>query len=393
MASQTTTRPRKKRRFVWRVVRLVLFLIVAFLGFVGVQIWTPIGKAPAGERLARMQASPNWKDDGFRSPVHVQTSTWEAIKEVWSTDTNETVPSTAIPTTRVDPAMFATPPSSGIRVTWLGHSTMIIELEGRCFLTDPVWGPRASPLSWMGPKRWYEPVIALEDLPSIDAVVISHDHYDHLDYPTIQKIKDWDTLFLVPLGIGAHLEYWGVAKEKIVELDWWDEQPFGDVMVVCAPARHFSGRFIGNTRRTLWCGFAFVGPNRRAFFSGDTAMFPGFTEIGERLGPFDVTMLDAGAYAQAWADVHMGPEQSVDAHRMLKGRVLMPVHWGLFELAPHSWTEPIERMLVAAKQYDTTMVAPRPGDSFDPLAPPPVRRWWPRVKWRTAEEYPLYSSK
>lgn len=384
------TRGRRRLR---RVLQLTVVMLLLFVVFVAAQAWTPMGKAPSGQRLARMQASANWDDDGFVNPVEARMSMMGALKEAVFGDTGKTVPSIDLPVQKIDPQLFATPPASGIRVTWLGHSTLLIEVDGRTFLTDPVWGNRASPWSWLGPMRWYPPVIALEDLPPLDAVLISHDHYDHLDHETIVKMRDWDTVFLVPLGVGAHLEYWGVPASKIVEMDWWQKHTFGNVDVVSTPARHFSGRTLGSRRRTLWSGYAFRGPTRRAFFSGDTSMFPGLKEIGDRLGPFDITMLDSGAYAQSWADVHLGPEQAIEAHAMLRGRVLLPVHWGLFNLAPHGWTEPIERVLVAARKAGISVVAPRPGGSIDPMAPPPVKPWWPRLPWRNADAYPIRSSK
>ena len=224
--------------------------------------------------------------------------------------------------------------------------------------------------------------------------MISHDHYDHLDHPTVIELAKRDVKWVVPLGIGAHLEHWGVAPDRITELDWWGEHVIGDLRLVATPARHMSGRSVtmSDQDQTLWSGWAMIGPEHRVYFSGDTAMFPGLAEIGERLGPFDIAMIESGAYNQMWSDVHLGPEQAVEAHRMVRGKLLMPVHWGMFDLALHSWVEPIERVLVAADVYGIQVVTPMPGESINPDAPEAVAHWWPEVPWQTAEEAPVRSS-
>jgi len=382
------------RRFVGAALRTVLLALVVAATVIGVDAWPAMGKRPRGERLVRVHASPQWSSNEgiFINTPRARMSFWDAMRAAADLSGHE-APEVEVARTPIDPNRFETPPESGVRVTWFGHSILLVEIEGRRFLTDPVWGGRASPSKFFGPQRWYPPVLALEDLPSVDAVLISHDHYDHLDYPTIVKMRDWDTVFLVPLGVGAHLEYWGIPAERIIAMDWWESRKFGDVEVFATPARHFSGRGVLDRQASLWCGFAFVGTKRRVFYSGDTSMFPGFAEIGKRLGPFDITMLDGGAYNAAWADVHLGPEQAIEAHQMLRGKVYLPVHWGLFTLAPHGWTEPIERALVAARAAATTIVTPMPGESVDPLAPAPPRRWWPEVPWQTAEDAPIVSSK
>jgi L-ascorbate metabolism protein UlaG (beta-lactamase superfamily) len=231
-------------------------------------------------------------------------------------------------------------------------------------------------------------------VPPVDAVVISHDHFDHLDMPTIAAMKGWKTTFVVPLGVGAHLEHWGVPAERIVELDWWEATRLGDLELVATPARHASGRspFSGQNA-TLWAGFALIGPAHRVYYSGDTGLFPGLADIGARLGPFDLAMIEAGAYGRSWPDWHLGPEQAVQASQLVRAEVLLPVHWGLFNLAYHGWTEPAERVLVAAGRAGVTVTIPRPGQSVEPVALPALTRWWPDVPWRTAEEDPIVATK
>jgi L-ascorbate metabolism protein UlaG (beta-lactamase superfamily) len=240
--------------------------------------------------------------------------------------------------------------------------------------------------------RFFAPPLSLDALPPLDAVLISHDHYDHLDLEAVRALNARGVRFVVPLGVGAHLEYWGVPIERITELDWWERTSIGRLEVHCTPARHFSGRAPWGMNGTLWSGWAVVGPEHRVYYSGDSAMFPGLAEIGGRLGPFDVTLLDTGAYDETWADYHLGPEQAVAAHVALRGRLLLPVHWGTFNLGLHGWTEPAERTLAAAALARVSVVVPRPGDLVDPTSVPEPVRWWPEVPWQTAEQHPVISS-
>lgn len=351
--------------------------------------WSAGGTQPSGERLARNQKSPQWKDGKFANRLPEQMDYWGAMKQMFGGGDYK-VPHQPLPI--ATPTDLSTPPSSGLRITWMGHSSLLIEVDGQRFLTDPVWGPRASPLSFMGPKRFYAPIRPLKDLLPLDAVVISHDHYDHLDESSIRELSRLGVRFITPLGLGAHLEYWGVPADRITELDWWQNTQIGAVNVVCTPSRHFSGRFLTDRNKTLWASWSFIGNAHRVFFSGDSAMFPGFAEIGEKYGPFDVTLMENGAYNRHWADVHLGPEQAFAAHQALKGKLMIPIHWGLFNLAAHNWTEPVERLLVAAKAVSAPVYVPKPGESFEPASLPPLERWWPDRPWQTAAEHPIVSS-
>lgn len=293
----------------------------------------------------------------------------------------------------VEPKSFETPPESGLRITWFGHSSLLVEIDGARLLIDPVWGDRASPLQWAGPKRWYAPPLAIEDLPELDAVIISHDHYDHLCMPTVEALRERVRRWVMPLGVGAHLEHWGVPAERIEEYDWWEHATAGQVQLHCTPARHFSGRSGLDRNATLWSGWALVGPEHRVFYSGDTALHPELRDIGERLGPFDLTLIETGAYSPIWRDVHIGPEQAVIAHQMVRGQHMFPVHWGLFDLANHSWTEPAERVRAEAEARDVSLLLAPPGAQFEPTREAPRDVWWPRdVPWSPASESPQWSS-
>jgi L-ascorbate metabolism protein UlaG (beta-lactamase superfamily) len=345
-------------------------------------------------RQAAIERSPQWRDGKFHNTLERNDSSIWSILERRFQGVEHTVPDEPVPVVVRTTDDFKSIPSSGLRVTWFGHSSVLIEIDGHRVLTDPVWSERISPVSFVGPKRFFDPPIPLEELPALSAVVISHDHFDHLDQATIQALKDRVPLFAVPLGVGSHLEEWGVYPEQIVELDWWEKVQVGSLTLTATPARHFSGRSLTTIflNETLWCGWSIDGPVHRVYYSGDTAMFPGFTDIGDRLGPFDLTLIENGAYNELWADVHIGPEQAVRAHRMVRGKVMMPVHWATFDLAMHSWIEPAERLIAASDKSDISIVIPKPGESLEPNALPEVARWWPDLPWQRAEEAPVVST-
>jgi L-ascorbate metabolism protein UlaG (beta-lactamase superfamily) len=358
-----------------------------------------LGQRPSDTRKAeiegrsRVEGGSVYQDGKFRNTLPNVEPPFFSTLARWFKGVPDSQPKNVeIPVDTEVGQRILTPPAQGLRVTWFGHSSLYLEIDGVRILTDPVWGERCAPWSFMGPKRFFAPPLPLSALPELDAVVISHDHYDHLDTPSIIELAAKVPRFIVPLGVGSHLQYWGVSADKITELDWWQETVVKDLKITATPARHFSGRFLSDRDATLWAGWSFSNAKHRLFFSGDSAMFPGFAEIGERLGPFDLTMIEVGAYDQAWADVHLGPEQAIAAHQALRGRVLLPVHWGTFDLALHSWVEPIERLLVAAKEANVSLAVPRPGGSVLPSSPT-IDRWWPEVAWRTAKEYPVVSSR
>jgi L-ascorbate metabolism protein UlaG (beta-lactamase superfamily) len=350
-----------------------------------------LGANPKGERLKRVKASPQWDGRRFSNRLPERLDLFHAFYRYFSTRAVKEARPGEVPVQAIEPSRFGTPPASGLRITWFGHSSLYFEIDGSRVLLDPVWGKRASPASFMGPARFFDAPLALADLTVPDAVLLTHDHFDHLDLPTIQAMKDWDTRFFTPLGLGAHLEAWGIAPARIQELDWWEEARVGKLTLACLPARHFSGRsFIRN--RTLWCGWALIGPQHRVYNSGDTAYFEGFKAIGTKYGPFDASCIELGAYDTAWPDVHIGPEQAARAWADVRGGLMLPVHWGTFALAPHAWIEPVERLMVAAEIAKMPLCIPRPGQSVEPSSPPPLERWWPPVPWQKAEDSPVRSS-
>jgi L-ascorbate metabolism protein UlaG (beta-lactamase superfamily) len=242
-----------------------------------------------------------------------------------------------------------------------------------------VWSDRCSPSRLAGPKRLHEPPIPLRELPPIDAIVISHDHYDHLDMETIHHLVDLQAApFLVPLGVGAHLERWGVPPTRLIELDWTERAAVAGLDFICTPARHFSGRGFSRDE-TLWSSWVIAGTSHKAFYSGDSGYFPGFAEIGAEHGPFDVTLVQIGAYGEAWPDIHMRPEDGVATHLDVRGGLMVPVHWGTFNLALHEWAEPADRVWTEAKARDVTLAVPRPGERIDVDNPPAVDGWWQAI--------------
>lgn len=374
---------RKCRRWFRRVALSVGVLTVCCVGILlqSTSCTAAFGGSAKGARLARMQASPNFRDGRFHNAGNALVppvgSQWEAMKDFFhgAPDRQPSTPVPVMPRAEMLPALAA-PPASGLRITWLGHSTLLIEIDGRRYLTDPVFSRRASPSTLFGTARFQPPPLAIEDLPPLDGVILSHDHYDHLDLASIRALNRRGVIFYAPLGVGAHLERWGVPAERIVEHDWWEQSTLGEFSLVATPAHHFSGRMLIDYNRKLWCSWVIAGPKHRVFFSGDSGLAAVFQTIGTRHGPFDVAMMDVGASHPSWADVHFGPKGALAAFEMLGARRLFPIHWGTFVLAPHPWKEPAETLVVEAATRSIDVLTPRLGTPFEPETAPATPRWW-----------------
>jgi L-ascorbate metabolism protein UlaG (beta-lactamase superfamily) len=344
-----------------------------------------LGRKPQGARLERIKASVRWAGDRFRNmhPIAPGLRDPNASMPTLSEflcGGERRVPRGPLPS--MNPlADWTKPPASGLRATWLGHSTVLIEIDGLRVLTDPVWGPRASPSTLAGPKRFQPVPVPLRAMPPLDLVIVSHDHYDHLDYPTIRELAKLDVPFVTSLGVGAHLEAWGVNPERIVELDWWESHQVPDtgLTVTAAPSQHFSGRGLKDRNRTLWSSFIIRGERHAVFFSGDTGLTTEYRTIRDRLGPFDLVMLEVGAFHPAWGDIHLGPHNALEALGLLGGGAFLPVHWGTFSLAMHAWDQPAEALLELGPKAGAQLLMPRLGEPAEPTHFRAIEPWWRAV--------------
>lgn len=340
------------------------------------------GKRAAGLRLERMKASPLWSGEAFRNVHPVLpglrdgTVPRPSLGDILRPN-GRRVPAGPLPA--LDPVdTWRRPAGSGLRATWLGHSTVLVEIDGLRVLTDPVWGMRASPSQLAGPKRFQPVPVALRALPPLDLVLVSHDHYDHLDYPTIRELARQPVPFVTALGVGAHLEAWGVAPERIVELDWWQSWtlPHADLTVHATPSQHFSGRALKDRNATLWSSLVVETARHRVFFSGDTGLTTEYATIRDRFGSFDLVMLEVGAFHPTWGDIHLGPENALKALALLGGGAFLPVHWGTFALAMHDWDEPAETLLALGPERGAQLLMPRLGEPVEPAQGQPPAPWW-----------------
>ncbi len=325
-------------------------------------------------------SNPVYPEDGMNKPKNFSNgrfinaepttvmkpgSNWDSIYQFVFKGHKDRTPSHPLPVVAMD-GFAQQPAADGLRFVWLGHSSVLVELDRKRILIDPVFSERASIFSWAGPKRFQPPPIQPRDLPVLDAVLISHDHYDHLDKATILGLVEKTASFHVPLGLAALLKSWGVPTSKIFEYAWWDEHEVDGITIVATPARHFSGRGLFDRNRTLWCSWVVSRNGLKVFHSGDTGKTTQFKEIGKKYGPFDIAFIKMAAYNENWPDIHLNPEQAVEAHRDLGGKALVPIHWATFDLSLHSWYEPIERLVKSAEQDHARTITPKMGEFVDP---------------------------
>ncbi len=362
-------------------VGATVLLLGALTTWLTTEHFDAFGGQPSAASLARIQRSPRFVDGRFQNaePTVLMaegTSTYSWVSE-WLGGKQLRVPNCPLPYAKDTALRLAQPPPSGLRVTWLGHSSTILEIDGTVILTDPMWSERASPAQWVGPKRFHAPVLALADLPRVDAVLISHEHYDHLDMGTVRALAARGVPFHVPLGIGGHLERWGVPQMQIVEHDWWQRDLLpGGLAIVSTPARHFNGRGFPGRLGALWTSWSLIGPTHRVFFSGDTGQTEAFRAIREKEGPFDVALLEIGQYHVSWGDIHLGPLGALEAFDRLGAETLIPIHWGTFELAFHAWSEPAESLHVEAEKRGIRLATPGLGKPVEPTLVRTSTAWW-----------------
>jgi L-ascorbate metabolism protein UlaG (beta-lactamase superfamily) len=361
----------------------ITLVVIALAALLALATWLvfllpSFGGTPSGERLERMRASGLFANGRFENdpPYVSKLSALGELKAYLGDQVRE--PRFEVPVLKLSAADLTKPPAPGLRTWWLGHASVLIEIDGVRILTDPVFSERTSPFQFMGPARMHALPLPLSEWRHIDAVVITHDHFDHLDMHTTRQLAQGGTHFYVGLGIGAHLERWDVPASQIHEMAWWEQQTVKGVAIHCTPARHYSGRKRMDNS-TLWASWMIKGANHSAYYSGDTGYTGHFRQIREKLGAPQLALIKVGAYGDTWLDIHMNPESAVQAHKDLGATTMLPVHWATFNLAYHAWAEPIERALAAATAQGVRLVTPRVGEKFE-FGQPFVNTAWYRPK-------------
>lgn len=368
-------------RTFFKITGSALALLI-LVGTAFAQFSPELGGTPTAAQRQAYQQSGHFRDGEFFNPqateVITEGSTWSVLWRSLFANTPNQEPSTALPTQRLDSLSITRKTPGLVRVTWFGHAASLVEIGGKNILFDPMLSVKMGPLAWVTPKR-YNPSLAItaEQLPAIDAVLISHDHYDHLDYQTIRKLKGKVKHFYVPLGVGAHLRAWGVPASQLTEMNWGDSVRLPDLTIISTPTRHFSGRGLTNRNSTFWSSWVLKAGSQRVFYSGDGGYGPHFQAIGQQYGPFDLALMECGQYDWQWDEIHMYPEQSVQAALDVRAQAMLPVHWGAFTEANHAWNEPVERAAAEATRRGLLLTTPELGQPVVLGAEPlPQLRWW-----------------
>jgi L-ascorbate metabolism protein UlaG (beta-lactamase superfamily) len=358
------------------ILVILLIVIMAFLN-----TYPHFGKKYSKDKMESFNALDNYQNGKFINQVPTSMSmdlktNISMIRDFVNKNPNRT-PKDGIPMEKIDLSAFHSK-NKDSKITWFGHSALLIEIDGKNILVDPMFGNAPTPFPQFGGNRYSGGLpIEIIELPKIDAVILSHDHYDHLDYGTIKKIKQKVERFIVPLGVGSHLVSWGVPKEIISEHNWWDEFKFDQLTLACTPARHFSGRNLTDRNSTLWCSWVIISEKTKIYFSGDSGYAPHFREIGEKYGPFDLALMECGQYDKRWSAIHMLPEETVKAFIDVKGEILVPIHFGAFTLAFHDWNDPIERVVKAATENEVKYSTPKIGETINiSTGEYPNSVWW-----------------
>ncbi|WP_339217831.1 MBL fold metallo-hydrolase [Ornithinibacillus sp. FSL M8-0202] len=361
----------------------VIFLILLLVSIILFLTINPVfGGNPSKQQQEKFEKLPNYQNGKFTNQVATEmnmgiSGMFKMVKESIFPGDNDRSPTEDLPISKFDWEMVKSEEDS---LTWFGHSTFLLSIDNKKILVDPMIGPRPSPVSFVGGSKRYSQDLLhiIEELPPIDAVFITHDHYDHLDYTSILKLKEKGSHFFVPLGVSTHLIRWGVGKERITELNWWDETDFNGLTIALTPSKHFSGRGLLNRNSTLWGGWVILGENTRFYTSGDGGYDKHFKEIGEKYGPFDITLIEGGQYDELWDWAHMKPEEALQAHLDVNGKNMMLIHWAAFTLSYHSWTDPIERALKEAERLEVNIMAPQIGETVPLNRDLPIEPdyWW-----------------
>lgn len=367
----------KKHRWLKAIIILLVILVVLLLAaLLFLKLWPAFGgRASAEDRKNYEERAENYHDGKFYNDGDFQI-----VRETEQTDEyimsgKGTKPQGEIPV--AEPAFDKELPEDEVRVTWFGHSSLLLQMHGMNILIDPVFSERSSPVSFAGNKRFSHPPVKVEDLPSIDLLILSHDHYDHLDYNVIKEIDERVDWYIVPLGVENHLERWGVEEKKIRNMAWWEETTVNGLTVGCTPARHYSGRSLDDQFATLWASWVFQDEYHKVFESGDSGYGSQYEKIHEKYGDFDFVMTDCAQYDVNWPEVHMFPEEAVQAVQTLGAKAAMPIHWGAFALANHPWDDSAERFVVTGEQTGLQIVTPQIGETMNLNSMEnSMKRWW-----------------